>query len=185
MGSATRALRVLAASALVAGLCVPAAAAADPVAAKITITVPAAPIVCRVETEISALVLDAGGATIAGKTVTWELMPFASSQDNWRPITSDTGSQGVATTKVWIDCIPGLRTLHAKADGVDQTVDLTISGVGMPTATPKPTAPSTSAVGASDGSNGRAGGGFLFAAALAAAGLMGLVVAGRRRAARA
>lgn len=177
MASAWRLVRILAASALIVGLCVPAVAAADgPVAATITITPPAAPIVCRVETKVSALVLDAGGATIAGKTVTWEIMPFASSQDNWSPNTSDTGSQGVATTEVWIDCIPGLRTLHAKADGVDQTVDLVVSDAGMP--------PATYAEAAS-ASNGPAGPGLPLAAALAAAGLAGLLVAGRRRAARA
>ena len=178
MASASRALRILAASVLIGALWVPAVAAADgPVAATITITPPAAPIVCRVATEVSALVLDAGGATIAGKTVTWELMPFASSQDNWSPNTSDTGSQGVATTKVWIDCIPGLRTLHAKADGVDATVDLVIAQAGMP--------PATSTVAMSGGSNGPAGSVLLFAAALAGAGLLGLAVAGRQRAARA
>ena len=178
MGSASRALRILAASALVAALGVPAVAAADPVAAKITITVPAAPIVCRVDTEVSALVLDAGGATIAGKTVTWEIMPFASSQDNWRPLASDTGSQGVAATSVWIDCIPGLRTLHAKADGIDATVDLAISTAGMPPATSTEVAPTAG------GAAGPGGSGWIFAAALAMVGLAGFLVAGRWRAAR-
>jgi hypothetical protein len=175
MGSASRAPRILAASVLVAALGVPAVAAADPTAATITITVPTDPIVCRVETEISALVIDAGGATIAGKAVTWELMPFASSQDNWSPNTSATGSQGVATTKVWIDCIVGLRTLHAKADGVDATVDLTISDENMPPATSTTPAPSS----------GTGGSGLALAAALAGAGLLGLVIARRRGTVRA
>jgi hypothetical protein len=173
MGSTSRALRILAASALIAALGVPAVAAADPVAATLTLTVPAEPVPCRVETEVSVLVVDASGATIAGKVVTWSLMPVASSQDSIVDYTSTTGSQGVALTKVWIDCIRGPRTLHATADGATASVDLSIATAGMPTtSTDTP-------------SDAPAGMGWLVAAALAAAALVCSGVAWRWRAARA
>ena len=132
MSRAARALRIVGASALIAALGVPAVAAADPVAATVTITVPGEPIVCHVETEVSALVVDAAGATIAGKTVAWSLMPFYSSQDAVVEYETTTGSQGVATTKIWIDCLEGPRTLNAAADDVTASVDLAVSAVGMP-----------------------------------------------------
>ncbi len=173
MASVSRALRILTASALIAALGVPAVAAADPVAATLTVTVPAAPIACRVETEVSVLVVDASGATIAGKAVTWSLMPVASSQDSMVEYTSTTGSQGVALTKVWVDCIPGERTLHATADDVTASVDLSIATAGMP-------ATSTEAP-----SDAPAGTGLLAAAALAAAALVCSTLAWRWRTARA
>ena len=143
MSRTTRALRAIAAGAL---LLVPGAlpvAAAEPAAATVTITVPEAPIVCRVETEVSALVLDASGATIAGATVTWSLMPVASSQDSVVEGETTTGSQGVATTRIWIDCIPGPRTLNATAGAVTASVDLVVSTAGMPATStePPPSAP--------------------------------------------
>jgi hypothetical protein len=125
-----------------AGLLVVAAAlpvsAADPAAATVTIAVPDAPIVCRVETEVSARVLDAAGATIAGTTVTWSIMPVASSQDSVIAYETTTGSQGVAVTTIWIDCIPGPRTLNASADAVTASVDLMVSTAGMPETSTEP-----------------------------------------------
>jgi|OpeIllAssembly_1097287.scaffolds.fasta_scaffold916367_1 hypothetical protein len=143
MSRASRALRAIAAGALLVVAGAMPVAAADPTAATVTITVPEAPIVCRVETEVSALVLDASGATIAGATVTWSLMPIASSQDSVVDGETTTGSQGVATTRIWIDCIPGLRTLNATAGPVTASVDLVVSTAGMPeTSTePPPSAP--------------------------------------------
>jgi hypothetical protein len=49
-----------------------------------------------------------------------------------------TGSQGVATTRVWIDCIPGLRTLNATAGPVTASVDLTMATAGMPETSTEP-----------------------------------------------
>ncbi len=138
MSRAARALRIVAASTLLAALAVPAVAAAEPVAATLTITAPAAPIVCRVETEVSVLVLDANGATIAGKAVSWGLAPVVSSQDAVTAPESVTGSQGVATTKLYIDCIRGSRTLLVKADDAIASQVLSISDEGIPAATPTP-----------------------------------------------
>jgi hypothetical protein len=107
MSHASRALRVLTAGSLLVIAGALPVSAADPTAATVTITVPDAPIVCRVETEVSALVLDAAGATIAGTTVTWSIMPVASSQDSVVEYETTTGSQGVATTRIWSDCTPG------------------------------------------------------------------------------
>ena len=118
MSRAPHALRVLAAGSLLVLAGALPVSAADPEAASVTITVPTAPIACRVETEVSALVLDAAGATIAGKTVTWSIMPVASSQDSVVDYETTTGSQGVAITRIWIDCIPGARALSATADTV-------------------------------------------------------------------
>ncbi len=142
MSLGARMTRAAAAAALLASLVVVPAAAADPVPASVTISVPSAPIACRVETEVSALVLDAAGATIAGTAVTWSLMPVASSQDSVVDGETLTGSQGVATTRVWIDCITGLRTLNATAGPVTASVDLTMSTAGMPaTSTAPPAVP--------------------------------------------
>jgi hypothetical protein len=138
MSSFSRCLRIGAACILVGALAVPAVSAAEPVAAKLTITLPSAPIVCRQETEVSVLVVDAGGATIAGKEVSWGLAPVVSSQDGITESTSLTGSQGVATTRVWIDCIPGARTLLVKSDDAIASQVLAISADGMPAATPTP-----------------------------------------------
>ena len=142
MSRLSRYVRIGAASILVGALAVPVASAAEPVAASLTITVPTAPIVCRQETEVSVLVLDANGATIAGVRVSWGLAPVVSSQDAVTEPVSTTGSQGVATTKVWIDCIPGGRTLLVKADGAIAAQPLAISAEGMPAATSTP-APTT------------------------------------------
>ena len=150
MSLSTRCARVAAASALGASLLVPAAsaiAAGGPVAAELRITVPATPIVCRQETEVSVLVLDADGATIAGKEVSWGLAPVVSSQDGITAGVSTTGSQGIATTKVWIDCIPGGRTLLVKADEAIASEVLSISSEGMPSPTPTPVPPSAAAAG--------------------------------------
>jgi hypothetical protein len=144
MSRVTHALRVVASAWLLLLVGVIPAAAADPEPATVTITVPEAPIACRVETEVSALVLDAGGATIAGAAVTWSLMPVASSQDAVVEGETTTGSQGVATTRVWIDCIPGPRTLNATAGAVTASVDLTISTAGMPETSTRPSEVPTS-----------------------------------------
>jgi hypothetical protein len=138
MSRVSRALRVVAAGSLLVIAGALPVSAADPAAATVTITVPDAPIVCRMETEVSALVLDAAGATIAGATVTWSIMPVASSQDSVVAYETTTGSQGVATTKIWIDCIPGPRTLNATADAVTASVDLAVSTAGMPETSTEP-----------------------------------------------
>ncbi len=141
MSHASRALRVLTAGSLLVIAGALPVSAADPTPATVTIAVPDAPIVCRVETEVSALVLDAAGATIAGTTVTWSIMPVASSQDSVVAYETTTGSQGVATTRIWIDCIPGPRTLNATAGAVTAGMDLTVSTAGMPETSTEPPAP--------------------------------------------
>lgn len=138
MSRASRVLRLVAAGALLVAAGAMPVAAADPTVATVTITVPQAAIACRVETEVSALVLDASGATIAGAIVTWSLMPVASSQDSVVDGETTTGSQGVATTRVWIDCIPGPRTVNATSGAVTTSVDLVISTAGMPDTSTQP-----------------------------------------------
>ena len=144
MSRVSRASRLVAAAALASALVIPAVSAASPtgpVPAHVTMELPTVPAVCHQEWEAYARVTDAAGVRLAGVTVHWGMAPVVSSQDGITASESVTDANGLATTKVALDCLPGSRTLMAMAGAAQGQAVLPISDVGMERAEPVPPAP--------------------------------------------
>ena len=149
MSRASRASRLAAAAALCASLVIPVAAVAAvsppgpvPVGpASVTMELPTTPIVCREEWPAFVRVTDANGVRLAGVTVRWGMAPVVSSQDGLTAAESVTDANGLATTNVALDCIPGSRTLMAMAGLAQGQAVLPISSAGMPAAEAAPPPP--------------------------------------------
>ena len=108
--------RALAATGLLLALAVPAVAAYEtPVAQSVTVTAPSGTLACKTEIPVSATILDANGLPLANTAVTWSMTTAVSSQDAILDVTTTTDANGVATTKVYLDCIVGQRSVEARA----------------------------------------------------------------------
>jgi hypothetical protein len=146
MHRASRMFRLVAAAGLASALVIPAAAVSaasplGPAPAFVTMELPTTPIVCQKEWDAYARVTDANGVRLAGVTVHWGMAPVVSSQDGITASESTTDANGLATTKVALDCLPGSRTLMAMAGTAQGQAVLPISTEGMPAAEAAPPAP--------------------------------------------
>ena len=146
MYCASRVFRLVAAAGLASALVIPAAAVSaasplGPVPAFVTMELPTTPIVCQKEWDAYARVTDANGVRLTGVTVHWGMAPVVSSQDGITASESTTDANGLATTKVALDCLPGSRTLMAMAGTAQGQAVLPISTEGMPAAEAAPPAP--------------------------------------------
>jgi hypothetical protein len=114
---------------------------AGEVAASVTVARPAGQLKCDKNITVRATVLDATGKPISGQPVTWSWKSKVSGQDKILDKKSTTNSNGVATTKVVLACVPGSRVLRAQADDATGTVVLNLTAGGLPNTSTLPTEP--------------------------------------------
>ena len=127
-----RVARLLAAAGLIAALSAPAVIGYQgEVAGTVTVTPPEGRIQCRTEAPVSATILNKDGQPIADTTVTWKLTTIVSSQDSIVNPTTTTDANGVATTRVWLDCIAGDRRIEARVGEAFGGAVLGVTGVGV------------------------------------------------------
>jgi hypothetical protein len=120
------------------------AALASPgqVPTKLTVTLPAYPdtrfgahdVPCGVNLRVEATVVDAADAPIAGLTLNWTFSDsvdygFHTKKDRIRDASSVTDANGVAVTRLYLECIPFTRSISAQLAGTPGTTILISSAL--------------------------------------------------------
>ena len=101
-------------------------------AGAVTIGTPGGTLKCGVNITVTATLVDAAGAPIAGQAVDWSFTSTPSTADviNSSPTTSN--ASGVAKTTVVLACVAGTRHLHAVAGAVSASAVLSVTAAGLP-----------------------------------------------------
>ena len=103
-----------------------------PTAGAVTITRPSGTLKCGVNITVTATVVDAVGKPISGQLVYWSFTSRPSPLDRIKFSPTKTNSKGVAKTTVILACVPGSRTIRAKAGTVYASAVLGVTGGGLP-----------------------------------------------------
>jgi Bacterial Ig-like domain (group 1) len=101
-------------------------------AGAVTITRLGGTVKCGVNITVTATVVDAKGKPISGQPVFWSFTAKPSRADIINASPTFTNSKGVATTTVFLACVPGSRHLRAVADAVSGSAVLNVSAAGLP-----------------------------------------------------
>ena len=124
--------RTAAAAGLLLALAVPAVAAYEAeVPQSVTVTAPTGTLPCGTAFPVSATILDTNGTPVPGAEVTWSFKTFVSSQDSIVDLTTTSDANGVATTRVWLDCIVGERQVEARSGNAVGGAVLGITEAGV------------------------------------------------------
>ena len=108
--------RIAAATGLLLALAAPVVAAYEAeVPQSVTVTAPTGTLPCRTAFPVSATILDTTGKAVPNVEVTWTLKTVLSSQDAILDVKTTSDANGVATTRVYLDCIVGERQVEARA----------------------------------------------------------------------
>jgi hypothetical protein len=102
------------------------------VAAAVTVGTQGGPVKCGAALVVTATVLDANGKPIVGQLVYWSFASTPSSADVIKKSPTKTDGKGVARTIVVLACVPGSRTIRAKAGTVYASAVLGVTGGGLP-----------------------------------------------------
>ena len=107
-------LALLVGISLAFGMTTSVAATSKPGHGHITVTPEKETLTCGHWYTVRATVLDKNGHPIVGVRVHWSFKRSPSRRDRIQPLSSKTGSKGVAKTKVKLACVPGNRYITAK-----------------------------------------------------------------------
>ena len=105
---------------------------AGEVAAEVTVAGPGGTLKCGVNIPLTATVLDADGKPIAGQPVAWSWVSRVSASDVIKSSPTTTNASGVASTNVFLACVPGSRRIRATADAVSGSAVLNVTAAGLP-----------------------------------------------------
>ena len=81
---------------------------------------------------VTATLIDAEGAPVAGESVAWELTVTQSASDKVNSTPTVTNAAGVATTTVTLAAVSGPRTIRATAGDVSATAIVSQACGGLP-----------------------------------------------------